>query len=244
MSGLILCVYRTISSTSDSKALQDDLDSLTKWQHDWQMQFNPSKCYVMHVTNTVSPVHHDYKLCDQTLISSCEVSPLSWCLSSRWHGLEYTHWLRNIKSQSDAWCSSSQPLQLPWEVEGDCLHQPCETRTRRVRLCGMGSTPEEPQKASWENSEKCSQIHEIQLWAHQRDSNNLCGLLQNQTWCHPPWGPVKESAFWNRLPAVCMTYCVFRKLLQAISCSISILKVLEWPQMAVTGQKREERQHV
>ena len=60
-------VYRTISSTSDSRALQDDLDSLTKWQHDWQMQFNPSKCYVMHVTNTRSPVHRDYKLCNQTL---------------------------------------------------------------------------------------------------------------------------------------------------------------------------------
>ena len=60
-------VYRTITSPSDARELQEDLDRLTKWQHDWQMQFNPSKCYVMHVTNTKGQQHHDYQLCNQTL---------------------------------------------------------------------------------------------------------------------------------------------------------------------------------
>ena len=60
-------VYRTITSPVDTEILQNDLDRLTEWQHEWQMQFNPSKCYVMHITNSKNRRHADYQLCGQTL---------------------------------------------------------------------------------------------------------------------------------------------------------------------------------
>ena len=48
-------MYRTIQDTSDAEALQTDLDKLKQWEHDWLMDFNPSKCEVM------SHHHHQLK---------------------------------------------------------------------------------------------------------------------------------------------------------------------------------------
>ena len=46
------CVlYREINNQLDSQELQKDLDELTKWEHDWQMHFNPEKCFVMKERN-------------------------------------------------------------------------------------------------------------------------------------------------------------------------------------------------
>ena len=45
------CVlYRNIKSPLDCHILQDDLNSLAKWETDWQMEFNVSKCHSMRVT--------------------------------------------------------------------------------------------------------------------------------------------------------------------------------------------------
>ena len=60
-------VYRTVSSAADSDALQADLDQLSKWQQVWQMQFNPSKCYVMHISNARNQRYSEYTLCGHTL---------------------------------------------------------------------------------------------------------------------------------------------------------------------------------
>ena len=84
-------------------------------------------------------MHRDYKLC-QEISAVVKSHPYLGIPSSK------RHWLRNI---------NSQPLQLPCEVEGDCLHQPRKI-PRRVRLRGMRSTPEETQKVSLENPEKCA----------------------------------------------------------------------------------------
>ena len=45
------CVlYRTINSTADNLALQQDLDKLELWSNTWQMDFNVKKCAVMQFT--------------------------------------------------------------------------------------------------------------------------------------------------------------------------------------------------
>ena len=36
-------------TVSDSESLQKDLDSLAKWSQKWMLEFNSSKCKVMHV---------------------------------------------------------------------------------------------------------------------------------------------------------------------------------------------------
>ena len=53
-------VFRGIKDTSDTQVLQEDLDTLSRWSEDWLLQFNPSKCKVMHVGR--SNQHHDYTM--------------------------------------------------------------------------------------------------------------------------------------------------------------------------------------
>ena len=46
------CVlYREIKNEIDSQELQRDLNSLMKWEYDWQMHFNPQKCFVVRLTH-------------------------------------------------------------------------------------------------------------------------------------------------------------------------------------------------
>ena len=79
-------LYLTIESEDDGSALQNDLDLLSKWETRWDMEFNPSKCQVVHVTGSKIPIKKDYVLHGQVLESvSCAKylgvdisSSLSW----------------------------------------------------------------------------------------------------------------------------------------------------------------------
>ena len=62
------CVlYREINNQLDSQELQKDLDELTKWEHDWQMNFDPDKCFVMRLTHARNIKQFDYTLGKTTL---------------------------------------------------------------------------------------------------------------------------------------------------------------------------------
>ena len=58
------CVlYRTINSTADNLALQQDLDKLELWSNTWQMDFNVKKCAIMQFTTPSTPKQKfDYKM--------------------------------------------------------------------------------------------------------------------------------------------------------------------------------------
>ena len=43
-------MYRQIQNVNDQTILQQDLDYLHHWAVRWGMTFNPSKCYIMHIT--------------------------------------------------------------------------------------------------------------------------------------------------------------------------------------------------
>ena len=43
-------VYLTIGGEDDSNMIQQDLNRLSVWVSRWNMEFNPSKCQVVHVT--------------------------------------------------------------------------------------------------------------------------------------------------------------------------------------------------
>ena len=78
--------YLAITKLAKSKQLQDDLDTLQEWEIDWDMEFNPGKCQVIHVTRSRSPLPTSYILHGQTLevVSSAKylgvdiASDLSW----------------------------------------------------------------------------------------------------------------------------------------------------------------------
>ena len=54
-------IYREIKSPDDHRILQQDLDRLTEWGHQWQMSFNTAKCYVMRISLAMKKIsRHDY----------------------------------------------------------------------------------------------------------------------------------------------------------------------------------------
>ena len=64
------CVlYRNIKSPIDCQILQDDLNSLSQWETDWQMKFNVTKCHSMRVTGHLpdKQILFDYTLHQQKL---------------------------------------------------------------------------------------------------------------------------------------------------------------------------------
>ena len=62
-------VYLAVSNLEDAKQLQEDLDRLGDWSLKWDMEFNPSKCTVIHVTRSKYPVPSQYILYDHVLES-------------------------------------------------------------------------------------------------------------------------------------------------------------------------------
>lgn len=60
-------VYITVNNSTKQHILQDDLNRLQKWEHTWDMEFNPSKCTVINITRSKHPHKTTYTLHGQTL---------------------------------------------------------------------------------------------------------------------------------------------------------------------------------
>ena len=60
-------LYGLVHNSDDAISLQSDLDKLVEWAKLWQMAFNPSKCYVLHVCRTKCPFIHPYTVLGHTL---------------------------------------------------------------------------------------------------------------------------------------------------------------------------------
>ena len=45
----VMCL--TMEGAKNSSVLQQDLDTLSVWESDWDVEFNPSKCQVVHVAH-------------------------------------------------------------------------------------------------------------------------------------------------------------------------------------------------
>ena len=58
---------RRINSSTDAKALQEDLDNLQQWEKDLQMKFNSDKCEVIRITNKRKVVDSEYTIHGQIL---------------------------------------------------------------------------------------------------------------------------------------------------------------------------------
>ena len=60
-------IYLTLEEKGDSDQLQRDLDRLQKWKARWDMEFSPSKCQVIRVTISMTPLQTQYILHGQVL---------------------------------------------------------------------------------------------------------------------------------------------------------------------------------
>jgi len=56
-------LYGVVVDDSDYDNLQDDLNKLEIWQNEWQMEFNPSKCNIMCISNEQRPPQRTYFFC-------------------------------------------------------------------------------------------------------------------------------------------------------------------------------------
>ena len=55
-------IQRKITNEGSTKALQDDLDKIHEWSLKWQMEFNTSKCSVIHMGESQRRITATYKL--------------------------------------------------------------------------------------------------------------------------------------------------------------------------------------
>ncbi|KAI5692160.1 hypothetical protein M8J77_019929 [Diaphorina citri] len=55
-------LFREISDESDYRLLQEDLDSVTRWLENNQLEFSIPKCDVMTITTRKNPVTYEYKI--------------------------------------------------------------------------------------------------------------------------------------------------------------------------------------
>ena len=62
-------VYLTVSGPNDSNILQSDLNYLQEWEQTWDMEFNPNKCQVLHISRARQPIHSQYTLHGEILES-------------------------------------------------------------------------------------------------------------------------------------------------------------------------------
>ena len=84
-------LYGVVVEDSDYDNLQDDLNKLEIWQNEWQMQFNPSKCNIICISNKQSPPQRQYFFCGSKLEQVDSASYLGITVNSKLSGLNTSH---------------------------------------------------------------------------------------------------------------------------------------------------------
>ena len=91
-------VYLTVGSSDDRDILQADFDTLQTWKHAWDMEFNPSKCQVLHITKQKQPLNTQYTLHGQVLESTNTAKYLGVTLSK---GLSWNEHISSITAKAN-----------------------------------------------------------------------------------------------------------------------------------------------
>ena len=89
--------WQSHSSLEDAQILQQDLDHLHLWELDWDMEFNPSKCVVIHITRSRTPVPSQYLLHGQVLESAAGSKYLGVEISNN---LSFNSHIQNITTSA------------------------------------------------------------------------------------------------------------------------------------------------
>ena len=82
-------VYLTVQGPDDSERLQNGLNVLQEWEKKWDMEFNPSKCQVFHITQSRNPIRYNNTMYGPTLELVENARYLGVDISSDW-GFSHT----------------------------------------------------------------------------------------------------------------------------------------------------------
>jgi hypothetical protein len=93
------CVlYRQIKNQHDHDQLQEDLNTLVKWQNDWQLHFNLKKCHIMRLTHARTTKMFNYKLGESVLAETQSHPYLGVDISNN---LSWSNHINNIISTAN-----------------------------------------------------------------------------------------------------------------------------------------------
>ncbi len=90
-------LYREIKTPDDNQKLQNDINKLCNWESTWQMKFNVSKCYAMHITQKKNPFPSTYTMNGEPLQSVKSHTYLGVEIN---HNLSWASHISNITSKS------------------------------------------------------------------------------------------------------------------------------------------------
>ena len=90
-------LYGVVVGDSDCDNLQDDLNKLEIWQHEWQMQFNPSKCNIICISNKQRAPQRSYFFCGSKLEQVDSASYLGVTVNSK---LKWSEHISSISSKA------------------------------------------------------------------------------------------------------------------------------------------------
>ena len=84
-----ILIYRVITCDTDSDELQKDLVSLQKWSDEWQMFFNPQKCYFIRFSYRQVIFGHGYFICNVPIQECDSIKYLGVTIDSRLNWSEH-----------------------------------------------------------------------------------------------------------------------------------------------------------
>ena len=90
-------LYGVVVEDSDCDNLQDDLNKLEIWQHEWQMQFNPSKCNIICISNKQRAPQRSYFFCGSKFEQVDSASYLGVTVNSK---LKWSEHISSISSKA------------------------------------------------------------------------------------------------------------------------------------------------
>ena len=104
---MIVCFIGIFKSPIDCQILQDNLNSLSQWETDWQMKFNVAKCHSMRVTRHLpdKQILFDYTLHQQKL---------EQVQSAKYLGLTITYNLDWGQHVSEISCKATKTMGFLW----------------------------------------------------------------------------------------------------------------------------------
>ena len=123
-------IYHPINNQQDSIALQEDLDSLQRWESDWLMHFHPQKCQTMHITNKRNIIQSTYTIHNHKLQTTNTAKYLGIHIHST------LNWNTHINKTAQRANTTSAFLQkhshMPTQNQTPSLHN---TSSSHLRIC-------------------------------------------------------------------------------------------------------------